>query len=112
LFNTSMNALNPPHPRGEGTGALLRVGSDGARERLSTFPPYGVATVRLAVGDTTRFVWVSAFSDAPAFLDFTPACGGVYLASTGGRSIRWSFSTRPASDLAPSGATPWQGPRS
>lgn len=91
LFNTSMNALNPPDPRGEGAGALLRVRSDGARERLSTFPPYGVATVRLAVGDTTRFVWVSAFSDAPAFLDFTPACGGVYLASTGGRSIRWEF---------------------
>lgn len=91
LFNTSMNALNPPAPRGEAPGALLRVGRDGARERLSTFPPYGVATVRLVRGDTTRFVWVSAFSDAPAFLDFTPACGGVYLASTGGRSVRWEI---------------------
>lgn len=91
LFNTSMNALNPPDPRGEAPGALIRIGRDGARERLSTFPPYGVATVRLVRGDTTRFVWVAAFSDAPAFLDFTPACGGVFLASTGGRSVRWEL---------------------
>lgn len=48
-------------------------------------------TVTLPVGDTTRYLFVAPFADAPAFLDFTPACGGVYLAATGGRSIRWEF---------------------
>lgn len=94
LMNQSLVGRNRPTEPGVASSAYL-LGVDSAmavRDSVGAFPAFGALVVREERGGGRHSMHVYApFADAVAHFDHTPACGGVFALSAGGRGLDVRF---------------------
>lgn len=91
LLNQSLSARNPPDGTSH-SGLLVRVGEAGAiGDTLVRVPFWGPLVVWEREGNHRRLHAYAPFSDAPAFIDHSLACGGLFVVSVGGRAFDLRF---------------------